>query len=237
MSGVQRMSLVSSTRLTRIAAVAALVIAANTALFLAWQYASLPDILPVHFRPDGWPNGWQFKSPARVLIPLLVQAALIAVPGAVSLLLLSRSHGAGDDQAPDARVAASAAEGVALLSLVWIAFQGYAAWALVAMWRQGRGPLGPVYHGVLALAVAITVVVGIRANRRLGRPEPRPDIPAHWRFEYLYVNAADPALFVPTRHSEHWTLNFGRPVAAALMGLILLCGIVLPTVILLLLLR
>jgi uncharacterized membrane protein len=47
----------------------------------------------------------------------------------------------------------------------------------------------------------------------------------------------DPALFVPTRDGRRWTLNFGRPVAAALIGIILAVGIIGPAVILGLLLR
>jgi uncharacterized membrane protein len=65
----------------------------------------------------------------------------------------------------------------------------------------------------------------------------RPFVAEHWRFGQLYNNPADPALFVPTRDGRRWTLNFGRPVAAALLGLILLLGIVGPTVVLALLLR
>jgi uncharacterized membrane protein len=53
----------------------------------------------------------------------------------------------------------------------------------------------------------------------------------------LYKNREDPALFAPTRDGTRWTLNFGRPFAAALMGTVLLLGIVLPVVILVLLLR
>ena len=66
---------------------------------------------------------------------------------------------------------------------------------------------------------------------------PRPFVPEHWRFSQLYKNADDPALFVPTRDGTRWTLNFGRPIAAALLGVILVLGVVAPTVILVLALR
>ena len=77
-----------------------------------------------------------------------------------------------------------------------------------------------------------------KASRlRLIRPTSVTFVAAHWRLGQLYRNPADPALFVPTRDGTRWTLNFGRPVAAALMGLILGIGIVGPTIILGLLLR
>ena len=65
----------------------------------------------------------------------------------------------------------------------------------------------------------------------------RAFVAGHWRFGQLYKNAEDPALFVPTRTGSRWTLNFGRPVAVVLLGLILLVGIIAPTVIMGLLLR
>jgi uncharacterized membrane protein len=71
----------------------------------------------------------------------------------------------------------------------------------------------------------------------VGRPEPRLFVAQHWRFGQLYKNPDDPALFVPTRDGSRWTLNFGRPVAAALIALILGVGVLGPTIILGLLLR
>jgi uncharacterized membrane protein len=62
-------------------------------------------------------------------------------------------------------------------------------------------------------------------------------VPEHWRFSQLYKNPDDPALFVPTRDGARWTLNFGRPIAAALLGVIIVLGVVAPTVILALALR
>ena len=44
-------------------------------------------------------------------------------------------------------------------------------------------------------------------------------------------------LRVPTRDGARWTLNFGRPVAAALIAVVLVIGIVGPAIILRLLLR
>jgi uncharacterized membrane protein len=70
--------------------------------------------------------------------------------------------------------------------------------------------------------------VAVRAQRRLGRPEPRPFSADHCRFGQLYKNPDDPALFAPTRNGRRWTLNFGRPVAGALLGAILIAGVLGP---------
>jgi uncharacterized membrane protein len=217
---------------------------AFTAAFLAARYASLPDLLPVHFKSDGLPNGWQYKTPWRVLMPLLVQVALASTLGSIAMLLLSRSDGhfvAGSDDGravpADVHAAAAAAEAVTLIALIWIAFQAYAALALAAMWQRQRAGLGAWYPRWEYVGIALSIAVGVRAQRRVGRPEPRLFVAQHWRFGQLYKNPDDPALFVPTRDGSRWTLNFGRPVAAALIALILGVGVLGPTIILGLLLR
>jgi uncharacterized membrane protein len=223
---------VRPTRITRRAAGAALAAIAGTAALLLVSYGALPDVLPVHFRRDGVANGWQYKTYWRVLMPVLVQIALVTTLGSIGALLLSRPHGEHEHDAPDVRTAAAATEAVVLIGLIWIIFQGYAAYALTQMWRSGRGGLGVLYTLFELTGVVLSVIVFVRAQIRFGRPSPRPFVPEHWRFGQLYKNPLDPALFVPTRDGSRWTLNFGRPVAAALMGVILGLGIVGPAVIL-----
>jgi uncharacterized membrane protein len=227
---------VRPTRLTQIVIALSITLIAFSATFLLIRYASLPSLLVVRFMPNGFPNGWQYKTYPRVLMPVFVQLALAVTLGAIGSLLLSRPHGSHDEEAPDVKAAAAAAEAVALLTLIWVAFQAYVAVALAAMWQRERAGLG--WYGYLAVVgVGITILVSVRAHVRLGHPAPRPFVSEHWRFGQLYKNAADPALFVPTRNGRRWTLNFGRPVAAALLGVILLVGVVAPATILALLLR
>ena len=225
---------VSPTPLSRGAAFAMLLVISATALWLLLQYRSLPDLLPVHF--NGVPNGWQYRTLPRVLIPVGVQLVLAVVFTAVAGLLLSRPHGDRDAEAPDVRAAAAAAEAVLLLALIWVAFQGYAAFTLVRLWVTDRATL-PLYNLGEAVGVVASLAVAVRAHRHLGRPEPRPFVANHWRLGQLYKNAEDPALFVPTRDGRRWTLNFGRPVAGALLGLILVLGVLAPTMLIALALR
>jgi len=83
----------------------------------------------------------------------------------------------------------------------------------------------------------VTIAAAVRTHIGLGRPDSRPFVAEHWRFGHLYRNPRDPALFVPTRDGSRWTLNFGRPVAAALMGVVIIVGLVAPTAILIVALR
>ena len=236
MSG-ERGSNVPPTLLTRIAIRLIAFIVLATTTFIVFRYAELPWLLPVHFLRSGSPNGWQYKTPARVLLPVFVQLVLALTFGGIGFLLLSRRHGDQDAGAPDVKAAGAAAEGVILIALIWVAFQAYAATALVSMWTSGRAGLGAGYPYLELAGLILTLGVAARAHLRVGRPAARPFIAEHWRFGQLYKNPDDPALFVPTRHGGRWTLNFGRPVAAALLGVILAIGIVGPTVVLGLLLR
>jgi uncharacterized membrane protein len=203
----------------------------------------------VHFKRSGVPNGWQYKTYWRVLLPVFVQVALAATLGSVGALLLSRKGGresfapglengqaAHVAPAADVRAAAAAAEAVVLMAAIWVAFQGYVAVALARMWqRELEGLAG--YTTAEVVGILLTIAVALRARSRLGEPVPRPFVSEHWRFGQLYKNPDDPALFVPTRDGTRWTLNFGRPVTAALMAVVLLVGVVAPTVILGILLR
>ena len=229
--------MVSSTALTRNAVQMMGVAILGTAAFLVVRYESLPWLLPVHFKPNGIANGWQYKTLARVLLPVFVQLALAATLGGIGALLLSRGDGRQPPDRPDANAAATAAEAVSLIALIWVAFQAYAAVAIVRMWTTERAGLGWDYVLLEVIGLVLTAVAGVRAHVRLGRPEPRPYVPEHWRLGQLYRNADDPALFVPARNGLRWTLNFGRPAAVALLGLILVIGVAGPTVILVLALR
>lgn len=222
---------VRPTVLTVAVALASLCAIAMAGGYVAARYDMLPDLLPVHFMRNGRPNGWQYKTWPRVLMPVFVQLALFSTLGVVAALLLSRPHGEHDADAPDVRAAATAAEAVALLGSIWIVVQAYGAYAITRMWELQIPRLDGFGLAEL-VGLALTVFVAIRAHVKLGRPAPRPFVPEHWRFGQLYSNPEDPALFVPTRNGARWTLNFGRPVAAALMAVILVVGIVAPALIL-----
>ena len=99
-------------------------------------------------------------------MPALVQAALALTLGSIGALLLSRSHGTHDEEPTDVKAASVAAEYVALMTLIWVAFQGYAAVALVGMWQREQGGLGRVY--------TLVGLVGDSAHRWRRRPRPRP---------------------------------------------------------------
>lgn len=230
------MRLIQPTKLTWAAAIVTVAALVATAAYVVLGYDSLPDLLAVHFNRAQHANGWQYKTWARALTPVFIQAALGIVAGAIAILLLSRAE-PPREAADDVRAAAVAAEAVVLFATIWIVFQVYVALALFSMWQRARAGLGAAYVPLVCAAGVLTIVVAARAQARIGAPAARPFVAEHWRLRHLYRNPSDPALFVPTRDGGRWTLNFGRPVAAVIMTITLLLGIVVPTVVLQLLLR
>ena len=237
MPGGRRVPFLHVTTLTERCVDACVIVTCVTAAYLLLEYHALPDLLAVHFAWNGTPNGWQYKTLLRVLMPVIVQATLLLTMGGIGTLLVWRKNAAHMGREPDVVAAATAAEAVMAMAAIWVAFQGYAAISLVQVWKGGGTTLGSFYTVLEGIGIVLTAIVGIRAHRRLGRPAQPVYIPAHWRLGQLYCNAEDPALFVPTRDGRRWTLNFGRPAAAILLGGVLIVGIALPVLVLMIGLR
>src|SRR6476646_1383547 len=159
-------SLVRPTFATRIALELIVFIVVASTAFLIVRYPSLPWLLPVHFKSNGMPNGWQYKTLARVLMPVFVQMALGLSLGTIGALLLTRPAGTIDTDSADARAAAVAAEAVTVIAAIWVTFQGYAAFALVNMWTRERAGLGSAYLYFELLGIVLTGVVATRAHAR-----------------------------------------------------------------------
>ena len=223
--------------LTRHAVSVSVLVMLGTTVYLTLRYPSLPGLLPVHFSWDGHPNGWQFRTMPRVLLPLFVQLGIFSTGAAIGTLLLSRTDASTADSLPDAHAAVTATEAVMLICSIWVAFQAYAAYTLVSLWSDGGSTLGVGYTAFEVAGIVVSGLVGVRAQTQLAQPEPLPFFAAHWRLGQLYCNAHHPALFVPTRDGRRWTLNFGRPAAVVLLGVFLGVGVVAPTVMLALALR
>ena len=95
-----RASLVAPTPATRVAALLIGLVIVGSFAFLVSRYPELPGLLPVRFRRNGTPIGWQYKTFGRVLLPVFIQLALALTLGAIGLLLLSRRHGEPDATGP-----------------------------------------------------------------------------------------------------------------------------------------
>ena len=235
---------------TLISACWAVGITLATFTYLALIYDSLPSGLPVRYL-QGEPVFFQRKTPTVVMLPALVQVALLLVFGALAMLLLWRAPKvpgtrstqflppkvpgtcstqflpASDSEDADANRMRVAVESVAMLGAVWITVQAIGAARLAVVWQGGQRGFGRIYNITLLVSLIISAVIVRRTMKTLreeGAQSAETD-PAVWRLTHLYFNPQDPALFVPTRRGVGWTLNFGRPLAIVLIAAILAFGV------------
>ena len=199
-----------------------------TATYLALVYPTLPAQLPVRYL-RGVPVYFQLKTPVVVMLPSILQTALLLIFGAIGLLLLWRARPETADQASeiDGIRMRLAVQGVALLGAVWITVQALGAARLVAVWEGGSAGFGRVYNVTVLISLMISIGI-VWWTMRAVRQEPSSVAevdPSMWRFTNLYFNPRDPSLFVPTRRGGGWTLNFGRPLATILIVGVLTIGI------------
>ena len=79
MIGGTRLRLLRPSHITKVAIAASFATITWSAAFLLVLYPRLPWLLAVHFKPNGFPNGWQYKTYWRVLMPVFVQLSLTLV--------------------------------------------------------------------------------------------------------------------------------------------------------------
>lgn len=212
---------------TVIAAAGALTLASSAATigYIIGRYPAIPMLLPVHFR-RGQPDSFMLKSYGLVLMPVWTQLILTVVIGSIAALLLYRAHADDEASALHRERMLHSAEAIALLGFVWISFQLVTAYSVIEAWRSYNPGMGPFYGIALVTCVILSIIIAARTAMQIGRPAaPSAGNQALWRLKALYFNPADPALFVPTRYGYGLTLNFGRPMAIALMLAILVVGL------------
>lgn len=144
---------------TRLAGWMSALAATATFAYLQDEYMRLPLIVPVSFA-GGNPDQFALKSPGLVFLPFGLQIALGLIFGAVVAIVLGQKQGEGSRTS--AAHARHTAEGVALLGMVWIAFQAVNAWHLIGLWRHLFDANIELY--VLALITAITASITVGAR-------------------------------------------------------------------------
>lgn len=170
----------------------------------------LPDPLPTHFGLDGRPNGWTPKDAAPWLMfgfPAVIWVLLAVIGTWMAPKDIERAALQRRIMAPMRGLTVLAL--LVLMSLVvTIPIHGQ-----TVFW-----PTSGVFFGLLFLGIGLMVRLGY-----LHAPE---DVKRLWKWGMFYVNPEDPRLWVPKRLSIGWTLNFARPLAWVVMGLLLLLPLI-----------
>ena len=207
----------------------------GTTGYILGRAPSIPSLLPVHFDDEAIADRFVRASYAIILVPVWIQLALAIVFGAIAGVLLYRTHRTrsaveNDLQRQERERMLVTAEAISLLAAIWVTFQGLLAIRLIMMWQFMCCGLGSIYYQSLVVCIVLSAVIGVRAAVYLQYPKPvvRQTDDVHWRFRGVYFNRQDPALFVPRRNGPGWTVNFARPQALVVIGLVLLVSIATP---------
>jgi uncharacterized membrane protein len=187
--------------------------------YVGWYWDSIPARFPTHWNLAGRPDGWTLKTVGGVFrgpsLGVVVCGMMLFTSYAVlHWTRLPRVTGRDGVQSRRVRrlnlVATLASEYLVALLLAWT--------TVVSMFSgQGDGARLPLAFRVAPFALLIIGGLAIRVMRRTaasgGPPvgDTTPD--ARWFLGHLYLNPADPTLFVEKRMGLGYTLNLGNPVA------------------------
>lgn len=238
---------------------AALVVLAAAAAIGAALYDSLPATIAVHWNASGQADRFAEKSFWSVFGPILIGAGVLVLIIGIALVVrnVPWRRGSGDRPEVAERIAALQAHLTQSL-LGWIAFVVSAAissLSVLGRWHaESSAPNAGIAVIVVGLLVVIFVVIAayavrltsgtraIRASVEVSAGgagaardtvDPRDD-DRHWKGGLIYVNAGDPAVFVPKRFGAGVTVNLGHPggIAITVVTLLLIAGALLLPVLL-----
>jgi uncharacterized membrane protein len=190
------------------------------AAYVGLHWEDIPAKFATHWNLAGNPNGWTPKSLGGVLRGFLVGfivcgMMLFTSYAVVHWTRLPRVTGADGTESLRVRrinlIATLASEYLVASLLAWT--------SVVSMFSEpGAPPRLPLAFRVAPFALVIVGTVTIRVMRRTAAVEGPPigdTTPDSGWFVggHLYVNRADPTLFIEKRTGLGYTLNLGNPVS------------------------
>jgi uncharacterized membrane protein len=172
-------------------------IPAAAMVYLYTHWSAIPQKFPTHFGPGGRPNGWGTRTPLHVFgVPIFAQGLVLL------LLALGFATYYGARKSPS-RAAALGVMAIVAYPLALI----FACVSLMPL----------IQFPPWALAVALPpfllgFIVWVVLKNAEPKAEGQADTPEEcWRVGDIYVNPADPAIFVEKRDGFGFTFNFGNP--------------------------
>jgi len=193
-------------------------ILAGAAVYVGLHWSAVPARFPTHWNLAGKPDGWTTKTVGGVFRGVLLGFFICSMTLFTSFAILYRTRPPrvmGSDGLQSRRVrhvnlvAMLASEYLLALLLAWTSvvatFSGDAGQRLPLVFRLA--PFGLIIIGSLAIRVMRRTV----ASQESPVGDTTPD--SSWLFGRLYLNRADPALFVEKRMGLGYTLNLGNPVS------------------------
>jgi uncharacterized membrane protein len=188
-----------------------------TVAYVGLHWDEVPARFPTHWNLAGTPNGWTPKSVAAVFRGPAIGVIVCTMMWFTSYAVLRwtrlpRVTGAEGQQSRRVR----RANLVALLASEYLIALLFAWTQTVSLFADSASRQRlPLPFRVAPFVVLIVGTLAIRGMRRIavadGPPAGDSTPDRCWIFGRLYVNRADPALFMERRLGPGYTLNLGNP--------------------------
>lgn len=245
--GLRQTVTVDTSRVTRppfpwLWAIPALLVLAATVVFGVVRYPDLPATLTLHYTAAGTPDRTAAKSVGSAFGLVFVQAGL-TVLFAVLAYAAPRFRPDLDPARPKASAGQHRrfTEAMPRLLLLFGACVNLTiALAAEQIWSAPASiSVAPIILPTLVGAAGL-LIFAVRYGQGGSRLETEDEPPRDaverdddrfWKGGLLYVNRADPAVFVPKRFGIGWTLNFGNPVAISGFVVLIAAVITVPLVV------
>lgn len=192
------------------------------------KYSSMPDMIPIHWGPDGQPNAFSEKNPFSVIALLLVLAVMQAMMLSINVFTKKSGVKLNASKRSTSRIQQ-------------LSFRKYTSWLLFLIsismtvlfgflqLTTIHGNLGgptlmmAMPLGFLFIILFATVIYAFKVGQGGSRVQLEideeaidgvtdPDDDVYWKAGVFYVNKNDPSIFVEKRFGVGWTLNFGNPI-------------------------
>ena len=203
---------------------ATLIPVALTAGLLRTKWNMLPERFPVHWGFNGVADRWAQRSAGSVFGVLLLGILLTLMLAAIGELVARSSPG------HEGRAAMIRMTRTILLVCSWFVTVLFCGISLLPLARDTTALTAVLLLGSCLFSLGLISFVTYRSLAMA------PTVVAaqhttdaqFWHAGLFYFNPNDSALMVPKRIGFGHTLNFGRPLAWVILGLILLVPLVLP---------
>jgi uncharacterized membrane protein len=196
--------------------------------YTSTHYASLPDLIPTHWGPNGQPDAFSAKTPFSVIALLLI---LLVMQG-MMLGINSVTKQSGIKLSATKRKSSSVQQ---------LSFRKYSSWLLFVTTVLmtvlfGFLQLSTIHEnigntvlmlvmplGFLFITLFVTAIYAFKVGQGGSRisvaleDDLLPGITdvdddQYWKAGVFYVNKNDPSIFVEKRFGVGWTINFANPV-------------------------
>lgn len=206
-------------------------------LFICWAgYSDIPQEIPRHIGMDGHVTSYFEKSPFVACFPALAMMFIDAIL-VFSHWSMLRSKKFTDPAAP-AQSAWAYAMFLRAQTILIVAAGVLCGGVGVTMALSFVGVISIGQSAVVCLAlvmiialasIIVSAVYGQNGSRLIanvavenGNQKLLRDNDRYWKLGIFYANPEDSALFLPERFGIGWTMNWGRPAAWVILGLLLL---------------